>query len=96
MADATVSQLNILTGPSGRDLLYIVDVPVSNNSSNVSKCIDLETLFGNISSNTNINADLVVNGNTSVDVLTISENSTVICFFALAQCSQYSHSPQYP
>lgn len=58
--DKKTSQLQPLTDPQGEDLLYIVD---NVNTTPVSKNISLDTLFGNIKSNTHIDGVLTATAN---------------------------------
>lgn len=75
--DKKITQLQALTTPAGRDYLLIVDRPTTNNSTAVNKNISLDLLFGNIPSNTTINAKLTVTGNTSLGGNTVINDSRV-------------------
>lgn len=74
--DNKISDLDRLTDPEGRDLLVVVDVPLSESSSKVSKSIDLKTLFGSVKSNTHIEADLSVTGNTTLKSVVLTDSFT--------------------
>jgi len=68
-SDDKLSNLPVLVNPTGRDLLYIVNIASSNSSSNSSRCIALKDFFGNVSTNTAINEDLTVSGNSTLTIV---------------------------
>ena len=70
--DKKITQLPTLATPASEDLIHIVDNP---GGTPVSKKISLQSLFGNINSNTAINANLTVMGNTTLEAV-VSENLT--------------------
>lgn len=76
ITDKKVSAYDGLTEPEGRDLLLIIDVPVSNSASKVTKNINLDTLFGNIPSNVNISQDINVSGNSKFEKLILEIKPT--------------------
>src|SRR5210317_937052 len=61
MADRKITELDALTAPDQKDLLYVVDDP---SGSPVSKKISLYNLFGSVPANTSISGTLAVSGNT--------------------------------
>jgi len=76
MPDSKISELQRLTDLAGRDLLLVIDTPLSNTSSSTNKNITVDGFFGSIPSNTSIYANAYINGNTSVNTLQIRNNAT--------------------
>ena len=70
MADRKITELDALTAPDQKDLLYVVDDP---SGTPVSKKVSLKNLFGSIPANTSVSGTLAVSGNT-----TISGANTVV------------------
>lgn len=65
MADTKISTLPTATSVNGRDILMVV--VRSGSSTFINKKIEGDVFFGNIASNTVVNADFTVHGNTSLE-----------------------------
>ena len=63
MADRKITELDALTAPDQKDLLYVVDDP---SGTPVSKKISLYNLFGSVPANTSISGTLTASGNTTL------------------------------
>jgi hypothetical protein len=64
MADRKITELNALTTPNQKDLLYVVDDP---SGTPVSKRISLYNLFGSVPANTSISGTLTVSANSTIN-----------------------------
>jgi len=64
MDDRKITELNALTAPSQKDLLYVVDDP---SGTPVSKKISLYDLFGSVPANTSVSGTLTVSANSTIN-----------------------------
>lgn len=64
MADRKITELNALTAPNQKDLLYVVDDP---SGTPASKKISLYDLFGSVPANTSVSGTLTVSANSTIN-----------------------------